>query len=276
MQRALAVGEVLHNGWNIAPSIVKSGRCNTIYHLPSRVVTFPTRKYRTIFVMEAALALCRYVLRRFYSRALSWVMPCLHGASRMENRGALHAVNAGAARRLLPMLCMGLLVTGVGFTSVVPARPALEALDPMFMKAVTASVSQHDVKAILAHQRSSAPVHLRLFTSCHEENRCTILTTMDFPHSDLHAPAITLRVVTRVIPGTGNSDATIASSWQVQSVHSAIHETTAYAGDFSQLNDVPALGDQSAIAGLLTSIRSAIGNVLDANGVVAQRHTVEI
>lgn len=188
----------------------------------------------------------------------------------METWIGILGVNARAARRLFPLLCIALLGIGVVSARRAPTPLPLEELDPTLMKAVTASVSQHDVKAVLAFQRSNAPVHLRLYTSCDEVQRCTIFTKMDFPHSELRAPTMSLRVAVRVIPGAGSAHRTIASSWQVQSDDPAINKHAAYAGNFSDLKDVPPMGDNNAVASLLTSIQSAIGKVLCANGVIAK------
>ena len=173
-----------------------------------------------------------------------------------------------AARRALPVFCIGLLAIGAAFAGRSSAPSSLEVLDPAFMHAVTATVSQHDVRAILAHQHSTAPVHLRLFTSCDNEQHCTILTAMDFPASAAPASAISLRVAVHVSPDEGS--ARVASTWEVQSNHSTGDQPGRLTGDFHDLAGVPAIGEQRAIANLLTSMQSAIGEVLDANGVSTQ------
>lgn len=186
----------------------------------------------------------------------------------METLVGIRRANAKAVRRLVHFLCIALLGIGVVFASRGPPPPPLEALDPAFMKAVTASVSQKDVEAILAHQRSSAPVHLQLYTSCDDAQRCTIFTTMDFSHSDSHAPTVSLRVAVQVLAGTGSAHGSTASSWQVQASDPTIHQQASYAGDFTDLKDVPPIGENHAIANLLTAIESAIGKVLDSNGMI--------
>lgn len=188
----------------------------------------------------------------------------------MKTWKEIRGVNARAARRLIALLCVGLFGMGVVFASRVPPPLPLEALDPTLMQAVIGSVSQRDVEAILAFQHSSAPVHLQLYTSCDEVQRCTIFAMMDFPQSQLRAPAISLRVAVRVTPGAGSPYRTMASSWQVQSNGAALSERAAYAGNFSDLKDVPPIGENNAIASLLTAMQSAIGKVLGANGVIAK------
>ena len=193
-----------------------------------------------------------------------------YGGSRMETWMCNRAVNVRAARRLLPLLGIGLLAIGSVFASRGSTPRPLEALDPTFMKAVSASVSQHDVKAILAYQRSSAPVHLRLQTSCDEEQRCTIFTTMDYPHSELHALTVSLRVAVDVIHDRERPHKMIASSWQVRLIDPAVNKRAAYAGDFRDMKGVPQIGDNDAIARLLTAIQLAIGEVLRANGAIVK------
>ncbi|MEJ7806331.1 MAG: hypothetical protein WKG03_10485 [Telluria sp.] len=192
----------------------------------------------------------------------------------MEKWENMRSLGARSGRHVLPILCIGLLGIGAAFASRGPARPLLEALDPTFMQAVTATVSQHDVKAILAHQHSNAPVHLRLYTSCDDEQRCTIMTAMDFPDADAPASALSLRVAVHVSPGNGSAHDKVASSWQVQSSSRASHHNALYAGDFRDLTGIPAIGEAHAIANLLTSMQSAIREVLNANGMTAQPHSV--
>lgn len=188
----------------------------------------------------------------------------------METWEGICCVNATAARRRLPLLCLGILGIGAVFASRGPSPPPLEKLDPAFMHAVTASLPQRDVKAILAAQHSSAPVDLQLYTSCDEEERCTILTTMEFAQSEPDAPSISLRVAVHVEPDPAGSPRTMASSWQVQKSDSAGTAHAMYAGDFTNLNALFSTGNDKAIASLLSSIQSAIGRVLRANGIVTQ------
>ena len=194
----------------------------------------------------------------------------------MKTWAGVRNVNVVVALRLLAVLAIGLLETGVGFAKWNPTPRHLEALDPTFMKAVTASVSQHDVKTILAHQRSSGPVHVQLYTSCDEEQRCTILTTMDFSDAQFDASTISLKVAVHVMPETDGPHKTIRSSWQVQSMNAAFDAHTTYAGDFSDLKGLPAIGDNHAIAGLLTAIQAAIRDALGANGVIAKPNTAKV
>ena len=189
---------------------------------------------------------------------------------------AVRSVNSRFVRRLLALLAMGFLGMGVGFAKWNPAPRPLEALDPTLMKAVTASVSPHDVKAVLAHRHASGPVHLQLYTSCDEEQRCTIFTAMDFSDALADTSTISLRVAVRVTPETVGPGNTIGSSWQVLSMNPAIDTHTTYAGDFSDLKDLPAIGDNNAIAGLLTSMQGAISDALRANGVIAKLNTAKV
>lgn len=177
-----------------------------------------------------------------------------------------------------PSAWLGLAILGISavYAGGRPTSPPLEDLDPLFMQAVTASVSRHDVKAVLAHQHSNAPVDLQLYTSCDEEQRCTVFTTMNFSQAGADSSAISLRVATRVIPAAGNAERTAASAWQVQSIDPAINEHAIYAGDFRDLKQVPPIGDNHAIAGLLTSIDSAIANVLDSHGVTARPSAADV
>lgn len=193
------------------------------------------------------------------------------GASRMKTWGGIRSAGTQVARRhLLPLLGIGLVVFGVGCARWISAALPLEALDPTFMKAVTASVSPNDVKAILAYRRASGPVHIRLYTSCDPEQRCIILTTMDFTDERSESSTISLKVAVHVMPDTGGAHRTTRASWQIRSFDPSNDGSATYAGDFSTLKDVPFVGDRNAMAGLLISIRSAIGTALRAHGVIAK------
>ena len=181
-----------------------------------------------------------------------------------------------AIRHPLVWLSLGILGISAVYAGARPTIPPLEDLDPVFMQAVTASVSQHDVKAILAHQHSTVPVDLQLYTSCDEERRCTVFTTMNFPRSGIDSSSISLHVATRVIPERRNAEPTAASSWQVQSIDPAINEHATYAGDFRDLERIPPIGDKQAIAGVLTAIDSAIAKVLGAHGVAARSGSADV
>ena len=171
---------------------------------------------------------------------------------------------------ILPSLGIGLLATAVLFAARRPPTVDLQALDPALMKAVTASVSQRDVEAILTHRRASGPVHLQLYTSCDGPQRCTIFTTMVFPRSAFQPSTISLQVAMDVMPDGGDAQRTVTSTWQVQSIGPAIDEHIDHAGDFSGLSVLAKNREGNAIAGLLTSIRSAIAAVLVSHGVAAE------
>lgn len=73
----------------------------------------------------------------------------------METWVAFGGVNrVRASRGLLTLIGIGLLALSAGATKWYLTPPRLEALDPVLMRAVTSSVAQHDVKAILAHRPS--------------------------------------------------------------------------------------------------------------------------
>lgn len=188
----------------------------------------------------------------------------------------IQRISTKSIRGLLPLFCIGLLGVSIVFANRRPAPLRLESLDPAFMKAVTASISQHDVSAILKHQRSSASVHVQLYTSCDEERRCTIFTSMDFPRSEAHASGISLHVTTHVIRNAENAQGTTMSSWRVEANGPTIDKRVTYAGNFNDLKRVPRIGESNAIGSLLTSIRSGIETVLAAEGVIAKPNTAGV
>lgn len=187
----------------------------------------------------------------------------------MTNRTGIHGAVAKAVGRFLPWFGIGLLGIAIAFASRRPTLPPLEKLDPLFMKAVKASIARRDVQAVLAHQRSSAAVHLQLFSSCAVDRHCTVFTSMAFPGSEVQAPSISLHVAVHVIPGAGNARPTIMSSWEVKTIEPLPERRVSYAGEFDDMSRVPNIGEHNAIASLLTSIRSAVVNVLVADGVIA-------
>lgn len=182
----------------------------------------------------------------------------------------IRGISTKSIRGLLPSFCIGLLGISIVLANRRPTPLPLESLDPAFMKAVTASILQHDVSAILKHQRSSAAVHLQLYTSCDEEQRCTIFTSMDFPRPEVHTSAISLHVTTHVIRNAENAQGATMSSWRVEANGPAIDKRVTYAGNFNDLKNVPRIGEHNAIGSLLTSIRSGIEKVLALNGVIAK------
>ncbi len=194
----------------------------------------------------------------------------------METGLGVRRIASRTASLLFPLLCVGLLEANAGIATWAPAPPSLEALDPTFMKAVTASVSQHDVKKILTFQRSAAPVHLRLFTACDALQHCTISTMMDFPGAEHQAPALSLQVAVHVAPGTASARRTTGASWHVQLTDPATNLPSDYGGDFSELNGMAPTDEHEAIASLLVSIQSAIEHVLGANGIVAKPGTLDV
>lgn len=145
----------------------------------------------------------------------------------------------------------------------------LEALDPALMKAVQASVSQRDVQAILSQRRASGPVQIQLYTSCDQVQRCTIFTNMDFPRSASQPRGLSLQVAMLVVPD-GITRRTVTSAWQVRAIGPAIDEHVHYAGDFSGLSVLARNSEGMAMAGVLTSIQSAVATVLVAHGVAAK------
>ena len=195
----------------------------------------------------------------------------------MEKWVAFGGVNrAGASRGLLTLVGIGLLGFGAGATKWYLTPPRLEALDPVLMRAVTSSVSQHDVKAILAHRPSSGPVHIKLYTSCDEAQHCTVFTAMDFTDALSEQSTVSLRVAVSVLAGSSRSYKISGSSWQVRRTDPATNASATYAGLFSNLGDFPPVGDGKAITGLLVSIQSAIGDALVANGVSPNQDTDQI
>lgn len=180
--------------------------------------------------------------------------------------GGSHAV---APPQLWLLLCIALLGSGAVFANLPPSPPPLHSLDATLMKAVTASVSQQDVSAVLAHQRSKASVHIQLRSSCDQEQRCTVFTAMDFPDAETRVSAMSLHVAVHVVPGATMGPGKATASWQVQSSDAATDGHAVYAGDFSDLQRVPPIGERAAIARLLTSIESAVGKVLVSNAIIA-------
>lgn len=178
-----------------------------------------------------------------------------------------HNVGPKLAQRGWFLLGIALLGVGVGFgrsgTSD-PALPPLDALDPMFLQAVTASISQHDVKAILTRRRTSGPVHIRLYSTCDTEQRCIIFSTMDFTDTRSSTSTMSLRVAVSVMPEATGAPRAIGSPWQVRTRDRALNASATYGGDFSDLSLLPAMGDDHAIASLLISIHFAINHALDA------------
>lgn len=170
------------------------------------------------------------------------------------------------------MLWVGfaLVVAGLGFAARQPASVDLGALDPALMKAVQASVSQRDIETILSRRQASGPVHLQLYTACDEAGRCTVFTTMDFPRSASQPSTVSLQVAMQVAPERDGARRAVMSGWEVRSISPAIDEHVDYAGDFRNLTALPAGEEGNAMARLLTSIQSAIANVLVAKGVTAK------
>lgn len=138
------------------------------------------------------------------------------------------------------------------------------------MTAVKASIPARDVKAILAHQRSSGPVHLQLYTACDEEKRCTIFTTMDFSDPQSDTTAISLRVDVRVMQTTDGQHRKTGASWQVHALEPGFKTSTTYAGDFSNTENFPSIDKNHAIASVLTAIEAAIKDALNASGTNSQ------
>ncbi len=194
----------------------------------------------------------------------------------METGTGVRRMASRTARMVLSLLCFGILQANAGSASWALAPPSLEALDPTFMKAVTASVSPHDVKKILTFQRSTAPVHLRLFTACDAEQHCTISTMMDFPGAEQQASALSLHVAVHVAPGSASARRTAGASWRVQLTDPATSVPTDYVGDFRELNGMVPADEDKAIASVLVSIQSAIEQVLGANGIVATPRTLDV
>lgn len=191
--------------------------------------------------------------------------------------GLRKVTSAGTCRSLLPWLAIALVGIGVGFNKWNPTPVPLEQLDPTFMKAVTASVSQYDVKAILADHGTSGPVRLQLYTDCDEERRCTIFTTLDFL-SEAHPDATTtsLRVAVRVMPERAGTRGIEASWWEVRAIDPAINASNTYAGNFNDSKHFASIGDNTATANLLLSMQSAISAALRAHGVIATPKSVPI
>ncbi|MFC5511383.1 hypothetical protein ACFPOU_09640 [Massilia jejuensis] len=187
----------------------------------------------------------------------------------METWVAFGGVKRAGASRVLPTLVgIGLLALGAGATKWYPTPPQLEELDPVLMRAVTSSVSQHDVKAILAHRPSSSgPVHIKLYTSCDEVQHCTVFTAMDFTDALSEQSTVSLRVAVSVLAGSSASYKICESSWQVRRTDPATDASATYAGLFSNLGHFPPIGDSKAITALLVSIQSAIEDALLENGV---------
>lgn len=183
---------------------------------------------------------------------------------------------AGASRGLLTLVGIGLLALGAGATKWYPTPPQLEELDPVLMRAVTSSVSQHDVKAILAHRPSSGPVHIKLYTSCDEVQHCTVFTAMDFTDALSEQSTVSLRVAVSVLAGASPSYKISGSSWQVRRTDPATNASATYSGLFSNLVNFPPIGDSKAITALLVSIQSAIEDALLANGVSPNQDTDQI
>lgn len=188
-------------------------------------------------------------------------------------RGVRHA---GASQGLLTLIGVTLLAFSAGAAKWNLTRPRLEALDPVLMRAVTSSVSQHDVKSILSHRPSSGPVHIKLYTSCDEVQYCTVFTAMDFTDAQSEQSTVSLRVAVSVLAGSGPSYKISGSSWQVLRTDPATNASTTYSGLFSNLGHFPPVGDSEAITALLVSIRSAIEDALFANGVSPNQDTDQI
>lgn len=195
----------------------------------------------------------------------------------MEKRLGFGGFNClGASRGLLTLTVISVLAIGVGVTRRNLTPPPLEALDPTFMKAVTTAVSQRDVKAILARRPFSGPVEIRLFTSCHEDQHCTVFTTMEFTDVRSEESTVSLRVAVSVLAESDSSHRLSGSSWQVRRTDSATNATSTYAGVFPNLEDLPPTEDSNAITGLLITIQSAIGRALVENGVSPKQDTDQI
>lgn len=195
----------------------------------------------------------------------------------METWVAFGGVKRAGASRVLPTLVgIGLLALGAGATKWYPTPPQLEELDPVLMRAVTSSVSQHDVKAILAHRPSSGPVHIKLYTSCDEVQHCTVFTAMDFTDALSEQSTVSLRVAVSVLAGSSASYKISESSWQVRRTDPATNASATYAGLFSNLGHFPPIGDSKAITSLLVSMQSAIEDALLANGVSSNQDTDQI
>lgn len=167
----------------------------------------------------------------------------------------------------LAVIGAALLVTAMTFSAQRSQDVDLETLDPLLMKAVTASVSQRDVQAVLFHRRSSGPVHLHLYTSCDETLRCTVFTTMDFPHSTFRPMALSLQVTTQVTHDGSGAHRAATSAWHVESLGPAMDKKVGFAGDFSDFSKLARDGEGEALARLLASIQSAVETVLVAHGV---------
>lgn len=166
------------------------------------------------------------------------------------------------ARSALPWLGSGLAAAVLAFAARQPPERALDTLDPVFMRAVQAAISQRDVQAILASQAASGPVHLKLLTACDADHWCTIVTTMDFPRSASRQQALSLQLVMQVAPDDGNTARTVRSVWEVRSVDPARHPHIDQAGDFRELGMLADSEEGTAIAGVLSAIHSSIAHVL--------------
>lgn len=169
---------------------------------------------------------------------------------------------ANSARSGLPWLGSALAAAALAFAARQPPDRALEALDPVFMQAVQASISQRDVQAILASQAASGPVHLQLVTACDADHWCTIVTTMDFPRSVSRPEALSLQLAMQVAPDDGNTVRTVRSVWEVRSGDPAHRQHIDRAGDLRELGMLADSEEGTAIAGVLNAIHSSIAHVL--------------